>query len=66
MDDWELDSKVQDEVMKTWQMVTTENVKELSDVDGFWEDFYRMFGFHLSGVDYAKDVDTDVKIPSLS
>lgn len=65
MDDWELDSKVQDEVMKIWQMVKTENVKELSDVDGFWEDFYHMFGFHLSHVDYTKDVETDVKIPSL-
>ena len=24
-----------------------------------------MFGFHLDGVDYAKDVDLEVAIPSL-
>ncbi len=65
MDDWELDAKVQDQVMKIWQSVTTENVREQSDVEGFWEDFYHMFGFHLDGVDYSEDVDTDVKIPSL-
>ena len=29
------------------EKVTTENVEEVSDIDGYWEDFYHMFGFHL-------------------
>ena len=65
MDDWELSDEVQDKVMECWKNVTTENVAELSDIDGYWQDFYQMFGFHLDGVDYAKDVDLEVAIPSL-
>jgi len=57
MDDWELDEKVQKEVMKYWDMVTTENVKEMTDIDGYWEDFYHMFGFGFDNVDYEQDVE---------
>lgn len=65
MDDWELSEEVQKKVVEAWKQVTTENVTESSDIEGYWEDFYQMFGFHLSGVDYGKDVDVEVKIPSL-
>ena len=65
MDDWELSEEVQKKVVEAWKQVTTENVTEISDIEGYWEDFYQMFGFHLSGVDYGKDVDVKVKIPSL-
>lgn len=65
MDDWELSEEVQKKVVEAWKQVTTENVTEISDIEGYWEDFYQMFGFHLSGVDYGKDVDVEVKIPSL-
>lgn len=65
MDDWELAPRVQQEVMKCWQQVTTENVKEISDIEGYWEDFYHMFGFHFGNVDYTEDVEIQVEIPSL-
>ena len=65
MADWELDEKVQAEVMKVWAMMSTENLKEVSDIDGYWEDFYKMFGFRFEQVDYSQDVDVDVRIPSL-
>ena len=65
MDDWELSEEVQKKVVEAWKQVTTENVTEISDIEGYWEDFYQMFGFHLSGVDYGIDVDVEVKIPSL-
>ena len=65
MDDWELSEEIQKKVVEAWKQVTTENVTEISDIEGYWEDFYQMFGFHLSGVDYGKDVDVEVKIPSL-
>lgn len=57
MDDWELEEKVQTEVMKLWAGVNTDNVTELSDIEGYWEDFYHMFGFHMDNVDYTKDVE---------
>lgn len=65
MDDWELSEEVQQKVLEAWKQVTTENVMDISDIDGYWEDFYQMFGFHLAGVDYGKDVDVEVKIPSI-
>ena len=65
MDDWELSEEVQQKVVEAWKQVTTENVTEISDIEGYWEDFYQMFGFHLAGVDYGKDVDMEVKIPSI-
>ena len=65
MDDWELAPQVQGAVMDCWKEVDTENVETLSDVEGYWEDFYHMFGFHFDNVDYSKDVDIQVEIPSL-
>lgn len=66
MDDWELDEKVQSKVMEIWNQISTENLFSLSDIDGYWEDFYHMFGFHFDSVDYTKDVDLCVEIPSIN
>ena len=56
-DAWELDARVQDEVKRRWQIVSTENIAELGDIDGFREDFLALFGFGLDGVDYEAEVD---------
>ncbi len=55
LDDWELQDKVQDKITAVWDQVTTENIQELGDIDGYWEDFYQMFGFHYDNVDYSAD-----------
>ena len=57
LDDWELQDKVQDKIQAVWGKVTTENIQELGDIDGYWEDFYQMFGFHYDNVDYSADVE---------
>ncbi len=56
MDDLEMAQSVQDEVKKVWEDVSTENIGEYGDIDGYWEDFYRMFGFKYDNVDYSEDV----------
>lgn len=66
LDDYELDSKVQEQINATWDKVTTDNIKDLADIDGYWDDFYTMFGFKLSGVNYTEEVDTAMSIPSIS
>ena len=48
---------IQEAVAKNWDAVTSENVKELADIDGYWDEFYNMFGFKIDGVDYSADVD---------
>ena len=57
LDDWELREDVQKEVMDIWQKVTEENIREVADVEGYWEDFYHMFGFKYDNIDYTKDVE---------
>lgn len=65
MDDWEMKDEVQEEVKRLWEIVDTDNIKEYGDIDGYWDDFYHMFGFREDGVDYDADVDPAVTIPSL-
>jgi len=57
VDDRELADPVQDEVRRRWPLVTTDNLAELADLDGFRADFLRIFGFGVDGVDYGADVD---------
>lgn len=64
-DDWELREDVQREIAGKWDSLTTENIQQLADFDGYWKDFYHLFGFEVDGVDYAADVDVNVTIPSV-
>jgi enoyl-[acyl-carrier protein] reductase/trans-2-enoyl-CoA reductase (NAD+) len=57
LDDWELQENVQKKISEVWDKVTTENIREYGDIDGYWEDFYHMFGFHYDNVDYTADVE---------
>ena len=57
MDDWEMQEDVQAEVSKMWDSINADNFKELTDMDGYWNDFYALFGFGVDGVDYSADVD---------
>ena len=57
LDDWEMKPEVQSEVAKAWETVATDNIKELGDIDGYWDDFYHMFGFGYDNVDYGEDVE---------
>lgn len=53
----ELDDSVQQKVEALWHQVTTENVSEISDFAGYQEEFFKLFGFGVPGVDYEADVD---------
>lgn len=57
IDDYEMAPDIQEEVEKLWAQVNTENLKELSDFEGYQEEFLKLFGFGLPGVDYEKDTD---------
>lgn len=57
LDDWEMREDVQDEVMDIWKQVNSDNIRELADVEGYWEDFYHLFGFKVDNVDYTQDVE---------
>ena len=57
MDDWELRDEVQNTVKETWPKVTTENLFELTDYQGYKDEFLKLFGFGIEGIDYEADVD---------
>jgi enoyl-[acyl-carrier protein] reductase / trans-2-enoyl-CoA reductase (NAD+) len=57
LDDWEMAPAVQALVAERWKDVSTENLAEYGDFAGYQSSFLRLFGFGLSGVDYAAETD---------
>ena len=39
LDDWEMRPEVQNAVAEAWDKISTENVKDFADIDGYWDDF---------------------------
>lgn len=62
LDELELREDVQQEVSALWPRVTTENLREMSDFDGFQLAFNQLFGFDVEGVDYDQPVETEIAI----
>lgn len=64
-DTLELRPEIQDKVLALWDQVNDANLNELSDFQGYKQDFLRLFGFEVEGVDYEADVDPVVPIDGL-
>lgn len=56
LDDYEMRKDVQEQVMEYWDKVNSENINNFADIDGYWNDFYNMFGFKFDNVDYSRDI----------
>ncbi len=57
VDDLEMRPDVQEETMRRWNLVNTDNLEEYADVKGYWDDFYHMFGFGFDNINYEEDVE---------
>lgn len=66
VDDYELREDVQKAVADAWEKVSADTIDSLADIEGYWKDFYEIFGFGIEGVDYEEDVNLEMGIPSLS
>ncbi len=66
MDDLEMNPEVQRKVAEGWHNVNQANISALADLEGYQNDFLKLFGFDLSDVDYNADVDVNLKIPTVS
>jgi enoyl-[acyl-carrier protein] reductase/trans-2-enoyl-CoA reductase (NAD+) len=66
MDDWEMKPEVQQAVLDIWNTISQDNLEQVTDIAGYWKEFYEIFGFEIEGVDYDADVETEVEIPSLA
>ncbi|AMG31498.1 enoyl-[acyl-carrier-protein] reductase FabV [Grimontia hollisae] len=60
LDDWELREDIQQHCRDLWPQITTENLKALTDYVEYKEEFLKLFGFGVEGVDYDVDVNPEV------
>jgi enoyl-[acyl-carrier protein] reductase/trans-2-enoyl-CoA reductase (NAD+) len=65
LDDLEMEPDIQHEIEKIWAIVDEANLNDFADLEGYWSDFLRLFGFGISGVDYTADVNINTEIQGL-
>ena len=58
----ELTDHVQQAVEELWGQVDSDNLMSISDFAGYQQEFMKLFGFEMDGVDYDADVDPAVTI----
>ena len=56
---------MQQRIQTIWNEVTTETIDELTDYNGYHQEFLHLFGFGFDDVDYEQDVDPVVNINNL-
>ena len=65
VDELEMRPEIQAKVADAWANISTENLHELTDFVGYKQEFLKLFGFEVDGVDYQADVNPDVAIGNL-
>jgi enoyl-[acyl-carrier protein] reductase / trans-2-enoyl-CoA reductase (NAD+) len=63
LDRWELDPPVQAEVAERWAAISPATITEFADVDWFRSQFRGLYGFDVTGVDYAQPVEPELPWP---
>lgn len=66
IDDLEMDVTIQSAINKLWPTITTDNIMQQTDLEGYRNEFYKLFGFGQTQIDYNKPVNPKVDIPSLA
>lgn len=65
VDDLEMREDVQAEVAELWKQVTTENIMDISDLEGYRKEFFNLFGFEFDEIDYNTDTNELVGVESI-
>lgn len=66
VDNEELKPQTQASIEQLWDQVTEENLMELTDFQGYNDEFLKLFGFGVNGVDYDADTSPLVTAEFLS
>ncbi|TQF69708.1 enoyl-ACP reductase FabV [Pseudoalteromonas luteoviolacea] len=61
----ELEEGVQARIQHIWDTVDTDTIDSLTDYEGYHNEFLKLFGFGVEGVDYDADVNTVFEIKGL-
>lgn len=62
IDNLEMKNDVQNEVSQLWDRINSENIEELSDIQGYRDEFFKLFGFGLDEINYEEDIDINIDI----
>jgi enoyl-[acyl-carrier protein] reductase/trans-2-enoyl-CoA reductase (NAD+) len=65
LDDLEMRDDVQKEVLDIWNQINSDNINDLTDIDGFENEFFNLFGFAISEINYDAEVEPKVEIENL-
>lgn len=60
VDDWEMREDVQGEVFRIWDIISEENKEKYTDLEGYREEFNKLFGFGYKDINY--DMDVNIKL----
>lgn len=61
----ELEDSVQERVQHVWDNVDTDTIDEMTDYNSYHQEFLKLFGFDVAGVDYDADVSPLAEINNL-
>jgi enoyl-[acyl-carrier protein] reductase / trans-2-enoyl-CoA reductase (NAD+) len=62
VDDLEMREDIQKETIDRWKKINNDNFDTLADMEGYHNEFLKLFGFGIDGIDYGKDVEVDISI----
>ncbi|PSU97086.1 bifunctional NADH-specific enoyl-ACP reductase/trans-2-enoyl-CoA reductase [Photobacterium kishitanii] len=57
LDDWELREDIQQHCRDLWSKVTNDNLYDVADYQQYKDEFLKLFGFGINGIDYDADVN---------
>lgn len=57
LDDWELREDIQQHCRDQWLIVTNDNLYDVADYQQYKDEFLKLFGFGVDGIDYDADVN---------
>ena len=66
VDDWEMREDVQSEIATLWEQADTDSLSKIGDLNGYSEEFFKLFGFKVDNVDYTTESNEMTGIPSIS
>lgn len=66
LDDLEMRPDIQQNVLDCWNHITNETLEQYADIQGYWQEFYQLFGFKYENINYDLDTAADRIIPSIS
>lgn len=64
-DDLEMELDTQTEALKYFDIVTTETLEKYLHISDYQKEFYKLFGFGIEAIDYTKETEIVLEVPSL-